>query len=103
MIDFLWHSTAAWLGIGGAAVAALAAVAWFFPPFRKLAIQIAAGVIAVMAIYAKGASDAKKRERQRQAEAEQRMVKKGNDARRSAEHDLAAGKLRDDEFDRDRR
>jgi hypothetical protein len=62
VLDYLWHSTVAWLGIGGAIIAALLAAAYFLPPFRSVALSAAGGVAAILAIYAKGASDGKRRE-----------------------------------------
>jgi hypothetical protein len=61
MIDFIWHSTYALIGIGGLAVIACAAVAWFFPPFRTWAIEAAVAILGATAIYAKGARDQSKR------------------------------------------
>jgi hypothetical protein len=100
VLDYLWHSTVAWLGIGGAIIAACLAAAYFLPPFRKLALSVAAGVAGFLAIYAKGASDAKRREREKQQAAEKRAVQSGQRDRAAAERD-AAGGVRDG-YDRDK-
>ena len=65
MIQTLWNSSVAWFGIGGSLVLAAAAVAYFFPPFRKQAIAVGAGILGVLAIYGKGAADAKRKDRER--------------------------------------
>ena len=90
MFDWI-NPVAAWLGFGGLGVAGLIAIAWFFPPFRKLAIEIGAVVIAVMAIYAKGASDARKRAKELQDAAERRAIESGKTDRTAAERDAASG------------
>jgi hypothetical protein len=100
VLDYLWHSTVAWLGIGGAIIAACLAAAYFLPPFRRLALSAAGGVAAVLAIYAKGASDAKRREQAKQQAVEKKAVDAGTRARADAERD-AAGGVRDG-YDRDK-
>lgn len=60
MIDWFTHSPFALLGTGGTVLVALGAVAYFFPPFRKLCIEIGGILIAAMALYAKGVSDQSK-------------------------------------------
>lgn len=69
MLDFLWHSTAAWLGIGGFAIVGLAVAAWLIPGFRMLALKIGGGILAAGALMAKGAHDQKLREEKRKEEA----------------------------------
>lgn len=54
-----------WLGLGGGVVAAALAVAWFFPPFRNIALSVAAGALAASGIYAKGNRDRAELERKR--------------------------------------
>lgn len=65
MLEWLWHSTVAWIGIGGAIIAALLAVAWFFPPFRRVALTAAGAVFTGLALYTKGAADQKRRDREK--------------------------------------
>ena len=98
-MDFLFNSIFGWLGIGGVVIAAALAVAWFIPPLRKLALTVAAFAAGVLAIYAKGSSDARRAERERQAAAEKRAVESGKRDRTTAERD-AAGGMRDG-FDTD--
>ena len=100
MLDFLFNSIWGWLGIGSSIIAACVAIGWFFPPFRKLAWTVAGATAGVLAIYAKGANDAKRRERERQAAAERAAIERGNKARTDAKRDVAAGRVRD-KFDRD--
>ena len=69
MLDYLWHSTIGLLGLGGAIIAACGAIAYFFPPFRKLAIEIGGLILAVMAIYGKGVKDRAAEEAKRKEEA----------------------------------
>jgi hypothetical protein len=75
-MDFLFNSIWGWLGIGGTVIAVALAVAWFIPPFRKLALTVAAFAAGVLAVYAKGASDAKRRERERSEAAVRKINKK---------------------------
>lgn len=69
MWDFLLHSAWAWLGLGGISIIGLFVVAWFIPGFRLTAIEIIGGILAAGAIYAKGASDEKRKETARKEEA----------------------------------
>jgi uncharacterized membrane protein len=92
----------AFFGIGGAGIAGALALAWFFPPLRKYAVAAAGIIVAALTIYAKGSRDASRRKQAEWDKAEDRMVEKGNRARADAERDAAAGRLSDDEFDRDK-
>jgi len=58
MIDFFLHSLWGWIGLGGVIIIICGVVAWFIPGFRLVAIEIAGGILAATAIYAKGAKDA---------------------------------------------
>jgi len=98
MLDFIWHSVAAQIGIAGALVVGLFAVAWFIPPFRRWAIGAAGVVLAAAAIYAKGARDEK---RKWDSDIE-KDIAKGRKARADAERELNDGRLRDDKWDRDK-
>ena len=93
----------AWLGLGGVGIAGLLALAYFFPPFRKLALAAAAVVAAGLAIYTKGSRDAAKRKQAEWDKANKRSIDKANKARADAERDVASGRVRDSEWDRDRR
>lgn len=90
MIDWLTHSSGVLIGSGMAIVIACAAVAWFFPPFRKIAIQVGGVILAVTAIYAKGASDARRAEKAKSDEAARRIGKKYSeiDARTDTDRDV---------------
>jgi hypothetical protein len=100
MYDFFFNSIWGWLGIGGTIIAAAGAVAYFFPPFRKLALTVAATTAGVLAIYAKGSSDARKRKQAEWDAAEKKAIDRGNKAHADAKRDVAAGRVRD-KFDRD--
>ena len=99
-MNFDWiNPLYAYLGLAGMGIAGALAVAYFFPPFRKAALAVAAGIAGVAAIYRKGAKDASERaERQRKAE-ETAAIKRGHDARTNAERDVARGVR--DKFDRE--
>lgn len=91
MLSYIWHSTAALLGIGGLALVGLGAIAYLFPPFRRLAIAAGGGLLVLMGSYFKGVRDNAERERERQAKAEADAVAKGKAARTAAERDVADG------------
>ena len=91
-----------YLGLGGVLIAAALAVAWYFPPFRNIALAVAGGVAAVLAVYTKGSKDAAKRKQAEWEKAIKRDVAKGSKARADADSDVASGRLRSDEWDRDR-
>lgn len=57
MWDFLFNSLWGWLGIAGITVVGAFAVAWFFPPFRSMALAVAASAAGAAAIYTKGNRD----------------------------------------------
>lgn len=80
----------AYLGLGGAVIAGLVAVAIYFPLFRKHAIMAAAAIAAGLAIYTKGSHDAKKRSAAQRQKDEQRAIDRAKGARAAAERDVAA-------------
>lgn len=94
MWDFLWHSIWGWVGGAGLIVVACAAVGYFFPPLRRVAIEIAGVVLAATAIYAKGTRD----ESKKWDRAIERDVKKGQQARSDAQRDVDAGRVRGNEW-----
>lgn len=94
MIDSIYL----WFGLGGISLAGLGAVAYFFPPLRKLAIQIGLAILAVMAIYGKGVRDATRKSKIEQEAERQKAIKAGNAARDAAMRDVADGVS--DGFDR---
>lgn len=98
--DFLFNSLWGWLGIAGVVVVAALAVAWFFPPFRNIALTVAGGALAIAAIYTKGSRDAARRKQAEWDAAERKSVERGKKARADAERDVATGRVRD-KFDRD--
>jgi hypothetical protein len=89
-----------WMALGGVSIAGLLAVAWFFPPFRRAALAIAAGVAAAAFIRQKGLNDGARKKQAQWDAAEGRMVDKSNAARADAERRADAGELPDDGFDR---
>lgn len=76
MAEFFFHSTSGWLTVAGLIIAALAAVAWFVPLFRRWAIEGIVIVAGASAIYLKGVADRSKREK----ELKDAAVKKNQDA-----------------------
>lgn len=99
MLDYIWHSVAAQLGLAGLLIVGLCVAAYFLPPFRKWLLGAAGLVFGIAAIYAKGASDAKRREREKQQAAERKAVETGKSGRVAAKRDAARG-VRDG-YDRD--
>ena len=89
-----------WEITAGGAIAACLAVAGFFPPFRKYALMAAAAVGVVLGIYRKGYKEGEARKKKEWDNAIERDVQKGSDARAAAERDVAAGGVRDTEWDR---
>lgn len=90
MIDWLTHSTGFLIGGGVAALIACGAVWYFFPPFRRLAISIGGVILAATAIYAKGASDARREEKAKSDAAAKRIGEKYDqiDARTDTDRDV---------------
>lgn len=88
MLDWI-NPLYAYLGLGGAAIAALIAVAIYFPPFRKIALAVAGAIAAGLAIYTKGSRDASKRASAQRAKDEQRAIDRAKAARAGAERDVA--------------
>lgn len=102
MIDFIVQhflsSLAGVLGLSGILVVILFAIAWFVPPLRPYAVSAIGAIIAAATIYTKGNRDATRKWN----EAIERDVQKGEQARADAERDVAAGRVRGDEWDRDK-
>ena len=99
MIDFLTNTIWGWLGIGGAIIAAALAIAWFVPPFRRLALTVASVAAGVLFVYAKGASDAKRREREKSEKAvAKRQAEYGRIDNRADGPDAVAKRMRDGTF-----
>jgi len=96
--DFLsiWQ----WFGLGTGALIGLGFIAWYFPPLRRLAVELGVAIIAGLAIYRKGIADESTLSAAKQKAAEDKALKAGTDARASAERDVASG-VRDG-FDRDK-
>lgn len=100
MLDFL-SPLMGWLGIGGGAIAIALAVAWFFPPFRTIAIQVAGAIGGLLFIYGKGYRDAARRKQEEWDYAERDTEKRGREARRDSERDVARGLPGTDKYNRD--
>jgi hypothetical protein len=96
--NFLFHSM--WGAIGGTAliVVACVAVGYFFPPLRRIAIEVAGVALAAATIYTKGNRD----EAAKWNQAVQKDLQKGQDARAAAQRDVDAGRVRGDEWNRDK-
>lgn len=99
MWDFLFNSLWGWLGIGGAVAIGAFAVAWFFPPFRNMALAIGGAALTAAAIYAKGNRDRAKLEQRRKDEAV-RKVKEKYDAidKRQDTPDIVTDRLKRGDF-----
>lgn len=98
IIEHVFSSLTGWLGITGVVVVVCGLVAWFFPPFRRLAIEIGAVALAAATIYTKGNRD----EAKKWNDAIDRDVAAGNKARSDAERDVNSGVVRGGEWDRDK-
>jgi xanthine/uracil permease len=99
MLDWIDFGLFTWLGIGGVALAVAAAVAYFFPPFRNLAIVIGGAVVAIMFAYTKGNRDRAKLEAERREKAVKKVQEKYDeiDARPDSDSDVDK-RLRDGSF-----
>lgn len=96
VIDWLLSG---WLGLAGLIVVGCAVAAYIFPPFRRIAIEIAAVVFAAAAIYAKGNRDRSALENRRKEEAVQKAQKDyANIDARSDDPKSVAKRLRDGSF-----
>lgn len=73
---WLWHTPGALILTGTVAVIACGAVAWFIPPLRRTAIGVGAVILAGVGIYAKGAADARRKEKEKSQEAVNDINKK---------------------------
>ena len=91
-----------WSLAGGGVIAAAAAVAWFFPPFRKYAIAAGLVTLGLLGIYRAGYKQGGARKKKEWDNAIERDVNKGRKARADAERDVAAGRVRSDKWDRDK-
>lgn len=102
-MDFLTHwvftSFVAWLGIGGLIAVGALVLGYFFPPIRRVAIEIAVAVLTIGLVYARGRKEGSAAKQKDWDNAEAKSVQRGKDARAAAERDNAGG-VRDG-FDRD--
>lgn len=95
MIQSFFQSFVSWEAIAIYILAGAGAIAWFFPPFRRIALQIGAFVAGLLFIYSKGKRDGTRKTRKEWDAAERRTRETALEARRRAERDAAAGQLRD--------
>lgn len=94
-----------WAGLGSMTVAGALAVAWFFPPLRRLALEVAAIAAVATVLYWMGDRNGATRIQEKWDAAVARAIEEGAKARSDAESDVAAdpdGKLHDDPYNRDR-
>lgn len=98
----LFSPLVGWSLLGGGGIAAAVAVAWFFPPFRKYAIAAGLVILGLLGIYRAGYRSGGARKKKEWDNAIERDVKKGRNARADAERAVGSGKLRTDEWDRDK-
>ena len=98
MTDFLFNSLWGWLGVGTLTILILAAIGYFIPSLRLLMLEIAGGILAATAIYAKGNRD----EAAKWNQAISKDIQKGQQAASDAERDVNSGVVRGNEWDRDK-
>ncbi len=98
-MDFLFNTVWGWLGIAGVIAVGCGLVAWFLPPFRRLAIEVAAVALSAAAIYAKATRDRANLEAKRKEEAVAKARKEYADieARPDTPNDVSK-RLRDGGF-----
>lgn len=103
MTDFIWQYVFStlwgWLGVAGVTVIICGAIAWFIPPLRRIALEVAGVVVAAATIYAKGSRDRANLEKRRKEEA----VRKAREAydeidKRPDTPDTVSKRLRDGTF-----
>ena len=88
-----------WSLAGGGVIAAAAAVAWFFPPFRKYAIAAGLVALGLIGVYRKGYKDSSARENKRKEEAVRKARKDYEEIdARPDDAGSAAKRLRDGDF-----
>ena len=97
MLDVLF-SEWTMAGIGAAAVA----IAWFFPPFRQAAIAVAVAAAGLLTARHIGRREGAAKKQKEWDDAIVHDVQRGEAARRDAERDVDAGRVRGDIWDRDR-
>ena len=99
MLDWLWHSIAAQIGLAGLVIAALIAVAVFVPFARRIAIEAIVVVASAGAIYLKGVSDKRRQEKEKKDAAVKKAQDKFHkiDARPDTDADIDK-RLRDGNF-----
>lgn len=78
----------AWLGVGLLPVAVAAAVIWFFPPFRRIAILAAAFWLTAFIALTVGDTNGARRVTSEWKAAEQRAIERGSDVREQAEKEI---------------
>jgi hypothetical protein len=98
-MDWLLQSLAtsflAWLGIGGLIAVGALVLGYFFPPIRRIAIEVAVAILTVGLIYAKGRREGSVAKQKEWDDAEAKSVQRGKDARTAAESEPAPDELRD--------
>ncbi len=99
LLQLLAASFLSWLGIGGLIAVGALILGYFFPPMRRIAIEIAVAVVTFGIIYATGRREGRAAKQREWDDAEARSIQRGTDARAAAERDAATG-MRDG-FDRD--
>ena len=99
MMHFIFDNLWGWLSVTAIVVLACGAVAYFFPPLRRLAIEVALVVLAATSIYTKGNRDRAALEQKRKDEAVRKAqadYAKINERKDSP--DTVAKRLRDGSF-----
>ena len=91
MLEFIWNHVWAMIGVGGIAILVAVAVAYFIPGLRLVALEVIGGILAAGAIYAKGAADAHRSDKERQDKAEAKSIADAKADRAAADRDLANG------------
>ncbi|SRR5258705_1954864 len=90
MMNF-FSSFVSWEALGIYAIAGAGAIAWFVPFLRRYMIGFAGLVGGLLFIYSKGKRDERRRQQEASKRATQHTLQRQEDARRSAERDVARG------------
>jgi membrane protein DedA with SNARE-associated domain len=99
MLDFI-NPLYGWTGVTLAIVAGAAAVAYFFPPFRRYAGAAAIAAVGALTLYRKGYKAGESRTKREWDDAEKKSIDRGKQANADAKRDVRSGRVRD-KFDRD--
>lgn len=106
MFGWIFDSFWGWIGFTGIVVLCAAAVAFFIPQFRAIALAVIAGALGIATVLARGRQLGARDKQKEWDAAERRMIERGSKARAEAVREVETAKpgaFDDDEFDRDRK